>query len=109
MVNLEVSRELIAPLGVSGDIGDAIIFIAALADILLGVFLWLALWYRRIMRGIVLAQIMVMIIYTIILSIMIPEYWLHPFAPIIKNLAMWIMAMYLLIEEKNNIRSTYHV
>ncbi|MCP3850872.1 MAG: hypothetical protein GY694_11645, partial [Gammaproteobacteria bacterium] len=44
------------------------------------------------------AQISVMLMYSVILSIMQPIFWLHPFAPIIKNLAMLVLAMYLLTE-----------
>ncbi len=100
MINIEQSRELISLIGINGNLGDVIISIAASGDILLGLFLWAGLWYPRLRKLIIYTQIGVMIIYSIILSIMIPIFWLHPFAPIVKNLAILILAMYLLVEEK---------
>ncbi|MCP3850382.1 MAG: SDR family oxidoreductase, partial [Gammaproteobacteria bacterium] len=95
IINLEQSRELISLIGIKGLLGDVIIFTAALGDILLGLLLWVGLWYRRLRRWTLYAQISVMLMYSVILSIMQPIFWLHPFAPIIKNLAMLVLAMYL--------------
>lgn len=100
LINIEQSRELISLIGIKGDWGDAIIFTAALGDILLGLLLWVGLWNKHLRKWVIYTQIGVMIIYSLILSIMLPIFWLHPFAPIIKNLAILILAMYLLVEEK---------
>lgn len=96
LINFDQSRELITLVGIKGFFGDAIISTAAVGDILLGV----SLWVPRIRRWVIYAQIGVMVTYTIIISIFTPIFWLHPFAPIVKNLAMFVLALYLLAEEK---------
>lgn len=96
LVNFEQSRELIALVGVSGDLGDVIIVTAAIGDILLGVLLW----YPPVRRWVVYVQIIVMLTYSLIILIFIPMLWLHPFAPVIKNLAMFVLALYVLSEDK---------
>jgi nucleoside-diphosphate-sugar epimerase len=100
IISIEQSRELISLIGINGSLGDAIIFTAAVGDIILGLLLWVSLWHQRLMRWIIYTQIGVMIIYSIILSITLPIFWLHPFAPIVKNLALLILSIYLLVEEK---------
>jgi len=96
LLNIEQSRELIALTGIEGALGDSIIFTAAIGDIVLGVLLCLP----QLRRWVIKIQISVIVIYSLIISIFIPLFWLHPFAPIIKNAAMIVLALYLLIEEK---------
>lgn len=96
LLNIEQSRELISLTGIEGDLGDTVIFTAAAGDIVLGVLLFLP----QLRRWVIKIQISIIIIYSLIISIFIPLFWLHPFAPIIKNMAMVILALYLLIEEK---------
>ncbi len=82
-------------MGVSGVVGESIIVIAAIGDILLG----LLLWYKSIRKWIIYMQIAVMLIYSIIITLFVPLLWLHPFAPIIKNLAMLVQSFYLLAQD----------
>jgi len=96
LINFEQSRELIALIGIQGSSGDAMITTAAIGDILLGVLLW----YPPLRRWVIYIQIGVMLMYSLIIFIFIPMLWLHPFAPVIKNLAMFVLALYLLAEEK---------
>lgn len=100
IINIEQSRELISLIGINAYWADVIIMTAALGNILLGLLLWLGLWSPFLRRWVIYTQIAVMIIYTLILSIMIPIFWIHPFAPIVKNMALFILAMYLLVDEK---------
>lgn len=95
LVSFDQSRELIASIGINGLLGDSIIIGAAIGDILLGIFLW----HPGLRRCVIYTQIAVMLIYSLIISIALPIFWLHPFAPIIKNLAMLVLALYLLTEE----------
>lgn len=99
LINMEQSRELISLIGIKGDMGDMIISSAASADILLGILLWLSLWQQGLRKWVIYCQIGVMVTYSIIVSIMLPIFWLHPFAPIVKNLAVLLLAMYLLVEQ----------
>lgn len=96
IVNLEQSRELVMLLGINLSIGDMLIYTAAVGDILLGVFLW----STRLRRWVIYLQLVIMVIYSVIVSVFIPIYWLHPFAPIVKNIAMVVLALYLLVDEK---------
>lgn len=96
IINIDQSRQLIALLGINNLSGDYIIYTAAMFDILLGLFLW----YPRLRRWVIYIQISTMVVYSFIISIFIPMYWLHPFAPIIKNLAMIVQGLYLLNEKK---------
>lgn len=96
LINMEQSRELILFTGLTGTGATTIIFIAAIGDIVLGLLLYVS--YLR--RKVIFLQLSVILIYSLIISIALPMYWLHPFAPIIKNLAMIVLALYLLIEEK---------
>lgn len=97
LVNFEQSLELISFLDVDRVFGDVLIITASIADILLGVLLW----FSSLRRWVIYIQIMVMLVYSFIISMFLPMYWLHPFAPVIKNLAMLILALYLLVEERN--------
>ena len=96
LLNIEQSRELISLIGIEGNSGDTIIVTAAVGDIVLGMLLFLP----QLRLLIIKVQISVIIIYSLIIAIFIPLFWLHPFAPIIKNMAMVVLALYLLIEKK---------
>lgn len=98
LVNIEQSRELIALIGVQGQWADVLIISAAIGDILLGLLIWAGSTMRR---WILYMQLGVMLIYSIILTLFMPIFWLHPFAPIIKNLALLVLVLYLLNEEQN--------
>lgn len=96
IINMEQSRELISMTGISGLTGDSIIVSAAIMDIILG----LLLFFTQLRRKALILQLFIIVIYSLIISIFIPQFWLHPFAPIVKNLAMVVLAFYILIEEK---------
>ena len=99
LINIEQSRELISIIGVSELLGDWIIYVAAMGDIFLGIILWGCLLNTRFIRKVVYLQIGVMLIYSLIISIAAPIFWLHPFAPVVKNLAMIVLSLYLLTEK----------
>lgn len=96
LINIEQSRELIGLMGINGVAADVIISLAAGMDILLGVLLLIA----RIRPWIIYSQIAVIILYSLIISIYLPMYWLHPFAPIVKNLALLMLAWTLLVQQR---------
>ena len=96
ILNIEQSRELIGLIGINGISGDTLIYLAAAGDILLGVLVW----FSSLRKAVIYFQIAVMLIYSIIVSLFIPSLLLHPFAPVLKNLAMFVLAFYILAEEK---------
>jgi hypothetical protein len=70
-----------------------LLYCAALLDLLLG-FATLALWRSRWLW---LVQALVMLSYMAIITLKLPEYWMHPFGPVLKNLPM-LAAIWLLYE-----------
>jgi hypothetical protein len=87
----ESSFELLERVGIGPDLAPLMLYGAAGVDLALGVAT-LAMRHRRWLW---LVQIALIIGYTIIISLQLPEYWLHPYGPILKNLPM-LAALYLL-------------
>ena len=78
------SYALLARVGLHGALATAALYGAALFDLLLGV---LTLWAPRRWRPWVwLAQFALIAGYTVLITFFLPEYWLHPYGPISKNL-----------------------
>jgi hypothetical protein len=89
---VESSYALLARLGVGGTLATLMLYGAATLDIALGVAT-LALRRRRLVWH---AQIAIIVAYTLLITIWLPEYWLHPYGPLTKNLpllaAIWLVA-----------------
>jgi uncharacterized protein YbjT (DUF2867 family) len=89
---LDQSYALLARLGLSGSLATVLLYGAALLDLALGV----ATLALRRRRWVWRAQIAVMLAYTLLISVWLPEYWLHPYGPLTKNLpliaATWLVA-----------------
>ena len=95
LLNMPQSRELVSLVHVTGILGDIIIYVAAIGDIIIGLLLWLrSSWITCFQLGII-------VLYSVIISFSAPILWLHPFAPIVKNLAMLVLSLYLLIDIKD--------
>jgi uncharacterized protein YbjT (DUF2867 family) len=89
------SLALLARVGLEGDLARLMLFGAAGADFLLGLAtLW---WPRRILWW---AQMGLMAFYTAVISIWLPEYWAHPYGPVLKNLPILGVLMILLAFEE---------
>lgn len=78
---VEESYALLAQVGLEGALASIALYGAAFLDIALGVatLAWPGRWLWRM-------QIALMAGYTVIISFFLPEFWLHPFGPILKNL-----------------------
>lgn len=78
---VEDSYALLAQVGLSGALASVALYGAALLDIALGIatLAWPG-------RGLWRMQLLLMGGYTVIISFYLPEFWLHPFGPILKNL-----------------------
>jgi hypothetical protein len=88
---------LLERVGVPQAVAPLLLYGAAGLDFLFGIAT-LALPRRRLLW---LAQIALVLGYTAIITIKLPEFWLHPYGPILKNLPMLvgIYGLYVL-EEK---------
>jgi uncharacterized protein YbjT (DUF2867 family) len=87
------SYALLARVGIGGWLAPVFLYGAALLDLGFGVATLLL--SRR--RWLWLAQMAVIAGYTAIITFMLPEYWLHPYGPILKNLPL--LAVLLLLYE----------
>lgn len=87
----ESSYELLARTGAPAQLAPLLLYGAAAIDLLFG---FATLLLRR-RRALWLAQIAVILIYTAIVTVKLPEFWLHPYGPILKNLPM-LAAIFLL-------------
>ncbi|WP_281004505.1 SDR family oxidoreductase [Noviherbaspirillum massiliense] len=87
------SYALLARVGIHGALATVMLYGAALLD--LGFGLGILLLRRR--RWLWLAQMALILFYTAIISWKLPEFWLHPYGPLLKNLPM-LAAIWLLLE-----------
>lgn len=75
------SLAMLARVGIPGELGMFMLWGASGTDILLGVAT--LVWPRRVLW---LAQAALILGYTAIITVFLPEQWLHPFGPVVKNL-----------------------
>jgi uncharacterized protein YbjT (DUF2867 family) len=80
------SLALLRRTGVTGALADLALYGAAALDLALGIGVFVV--QRR--RLLWLAQIALMLAYTLIITIQLPEFWLHPYGPILKNLPLLV-------------------
>jgi uncharacterized protein YbjT (DUF2867 family) len=81
---VQSSYDLLARAGVPRALAPAMLYGAAFMDLAFG-FATLLIHRRRFVW---LAQAAAILLYTIIISAKMPEFWLHPFGPLLKNLPM---------------------
>jgi hypothetical protein len=87
------SFALLARIGIVGKSALAALYLGSAADIAFGIMTLLipskALWQ---------GQAILVLIYTVVISIWLPEFWLHPFGPILKNIPfltlLWLLYKY---------------
>lgn len=85
------SYELLARVGVSAALAPLMLYGAAVLDLLIG----LATLVMSRLGWLWLLQLAIILGYTIIITLKLPEFWLHPYGPLSKNLVM-LAAIYLL-------------
>jgi uncharacterized membrane protein YphA (DoxX/SURF4 family) len=93
---VEASHALLARAGVPTAWRPSMLYGAAALDLALGV---LTLWPMRRRRWLWLAQAALIVLYTAIISLRLPEYWLHPYGPVLKNLPMLALLLLLAMLE----------
>lgn len=86
----ELSYQLLAATGISGNAAPMMLYGLALMDIALGLAT-LSLYRPAMLMS---CQIGIVLVYTLVVSFALPEFWLHPFGPLLKNipflLCIWI-------------------
>ncbi|MFZ6870740.1 SDR family oxidoreductase [Undibacterium sp. Di27W] len=95
------SLALLQPLGLSGTPAMFMLMAASTLDLCLG--LATLLWPRRILW---LMQIALIVGYSGIIAIYSPEYYLHPFGPVLKNLPILALLAYLYAHQTDTRKET---
>jgi uncharacterized protein YbjT (DUF2867 family) len=90
------SLELLARTGIPAGWAPITLYAAAALDLLLGIAS-VSRWRRP---GLWLLQIAVILAYTLIITFRLPEFWLHPFGPVLKNLPMLAALVILYVMER---------
>lgn len=90
---VEESYALLARVGIHGALAPVMLYGAALMDLGFGV----ATLLMRRRHFLWLAQIAAILFYTAIITWRLPEFWLHPYGPLLKNLPM-LAAIWMLLE-----------
>jgi len=101
-----LSLDLLARVGAPAALGPLLLYGAAFVDLVFGV-LSLA-WPRRLGSRARLwgLQIALIVLYTALISWRLPEFWLHPYGPLSKNLPMLALLILLIqFEEGSGRRS----
>ena len=83
---LEASVQMVERTGLHGNMALAAVYAGAGIDAAFGI----ATLLQRSDRWLWIAQAVVIVTYSIILSIALPETWLHPFGPLVKNLPILV-------------------
>jgi len=92
------SYAMLARLGITGAAGPVALVGASLCDLALGL-LTLACpprWQRRLWQ----AQIVLIVFYSLAIAWALPEYWRHPFGPMVKNLPILVALGMLLVLDR---------
>jgi len=90
---VEASYDLLARTGIPAALQPLMLYGAATFDLLLG----LGILFLRRRRWLWLMQLGLIGFYTVVIAIKLPEFLLHPYGPLIKNLPM-LAAIWLLYE-----------
>jgi uncharacterized protein YbjT (DUF2867 family) len=81
---VEESYRLLERIGITGALAPITLYSSALLDIGFGIASLVAPRWRYLWA----AQAAVILAYTGLITVALPEFWLHPFGPIVKNLPM---------------------
>lgn len=98
----EIGYEILAKAGIKDFTAELLLVSGSILDILIG--FWLLSKYQ--LKWCLKFQVSVIIFYSILLSFIAPEFWLHPFGPITKNLP--IIALILVLLDHINDTSKAH-
>ncbi|MDD5056794.1 MAG: DoxX-like family protein [Sideroxydans sp.] len=86
------SLQLLEQVGLHGVAAQFALYASAALDIALGL-----LTLYRSMQWLWRAQAALVIFYSIVIAIFLPQFWLHPFGPLLKNLPI-LLLLWLLHE-----------
>lgn len=82
-----IGEELLFSVGLNRWQVAGCIYGGSFLDIFLG--LWLLLGWQ--LRTCIKLQLAVILVYSLLLSVIAPEFWLHPFGPLSKNIPLLVL------------------
>jgi hypothetical protein len=87
---------MLSRVGIEGLWQPAMLYGAAMIDILLGI----ATLFSFRLHLTAMLQIGIIILYSAIITICLPEYWIHPFGAMSKNLPLIVSTLIMLVLER---------
>ena len=78
----EVGYEILKKAGINHSFANLCLYGGGITDLILGVWVLLPFQKRLCYR----VQFAVVVIFTVLLTIIAPQFWLHPFGPATKNI-----------------------
>jgi hypothetical protein len=94
----ETGYEVLASGGITGDNATTLIFLGSGLDFAVG--LWVLTGWQ--LKPCCLVQLGLIVCYTLLLSFIQPEFWLHPFGPLTKNIPIAVMIYVLYSSSEEN-------
>jgi uncharacterized membrane protein YphA (DoxX/SURF4 family) len=76
--------DLIERVGIQGMVAEWIIRLVSALEVLLGVLLVVGAWPRLLS----MMQIILIVGFTAVVTVRLPEFWMHPFGPVSKNVVL---------------------
>jgi len=92
----ELSYALLAEVGIEGPFAPYGLYGAAAIDLLMG----FALMTRFHIGAVAVLQVVLIVGYTLIISVALPEFWLHPFGPVSKNVTLIVATLIMMQLER---------
>jgi uncharacterized protein YbjT (DUF2867 family) len=92
---VEDSYRLLAAAGIGGWTAPLMLFGAAALDVALG----LATLFSRRLALVGMIQIALMAGYSAVITLALPEFWLHPFGPVLKNIPIIVATLIMIVLE----------
>lgn len=88
----ETSLDLLAAVGIAAEWRRTVLLAASLWDVALGIACFTRMRGRPWLWA---AQLFTVVAYSAIVAVALPENWLHPFAPLLKNLPIAALMYFL--------------
>lgn len=94
----DASLQLLAQIGIAAAWQWPLLLAASLCDVVLAV--WTAWRPSRVLWWI---QCGLVAFYSVVIAVLLPENWLHPFGPLVKNVPLLAMLVYLASSETRKV------
>lgn len=91
----EIGYEVLASGGITGALANLSIMTGSILDVAIGIWLLVG----KNLKLCYLVQIVVVVSYTLLLTVIDPEFWMHPFGPLTKNVPLLVMIYCLYCKE----------